>query len=104
RLQRPAACRASSAARPVGSAACGRGARLRCGGLAAAQEFQGGDALRALRAIEVLGNAGTAEAREVLEKLSLGEPEARQTEGGLGRWRSGEDASMVVPATEPPST
>jgi RNA polymerase sigma factor (sigma-70 family) len=39
-----------------------------------------GERLRALRAVEVLERAGTAEAREVLARLSNGVPEARLTQ------------------------
>jgi hypothetical protein len=38
-----------------------------------------GEALRSLRAVEVLERVGTAEAKGVLERLAGGEPEARLT-------------------------
>jgi WD40 repeat protein len=46
-----------------------------------------GDALRALRAIQVLGGAGTPAAREVLRRLAAGMPDALETQDARGALR-----------------
>jgi tetratricopeptide (TPR) repeat protein len=47
------------------------------------KEAPAGDALRALRAVRVLEQVGTGEARKVLEALGKGEPEAELTRAAL---------------------
>jgi WD40 repeat protein len=53
--------------------------RRRCGELLDKLSVLSGDRLRAVRAVEVLEHLGTAEARELLEKLAQGDPAARLT-------------------------